>query len=118
MNMIKLGAYETGGDILVNADMILMVHRDQHHTVVGFAGESLRVVDTVEEIEAMLNPMRAFSGKRDVGEEARQDTRTRLLIESLFWIPDVLDSAGLKNAIRKEVGEAAIEQYVLSEKQS
>jgi hypothetical protein len=114
MNFISLtqGPDEQETRLLVNPSNITYIQaRGPQYTMIGLVNERVAVKETPEQIMDLLNPMRVFAGKRDVGEAAEQDTRTKLLIDAFFWIPDSLDSLGLKQNIRMEVGEAAIEQY-------
>lgn len=117
MNFITLhraGTTRAGAPVLINVANIVAIEGMSHGTIVTPVSDgSILVHEGVDEIHSLLNPMRAFSGKRDVGESAEQDTRTKLLIEcmAMLYGSPVERDRELHTQIKKEVGEAAIEQY-------
>lgn len=101
-------------EVVVNAEHVVTVQPLAQATIVRLAdGSSLLVSESVDDVRSILNPMRVFAGHRDVGTAAEQDTRTKLLIDcwrALRGSPVDRDKL-LVADIRKEVGEAAIEQH-------
>lgn len=116
MNFITLHRAGTrpGAAMLINVANIVAVEEMSHGTVITPVSDgSILVHEKVEEIRALLNPMSVFTGKRDVGEAPEQDTRTQLLIEAMWLLygSTIPGAKWLYDAIKREVGEAAIEQY-------
>lgn len=114
MNFQELHLVDTGMPVAVNLDAIdsfTLVPGDAIKTLVSLrSGNWVVVTEAPSEIWALLNPMRAFSGKRDVGEAAEQDTRTKLLISAYEALLGSAKTLDLRASIAKEVGEAALEQ--------
>jgi len=116
MNFVTLHC--GGNEIRVNLARI----EDYYHATNGrettikmSSGGLINVRETMEQIDKFVNGMAAWQDHVPgctYGEtKPEQDARTKLLIEAI----EVIESGGMAptfvKAIRKEVGEAAIEQY-------